>query len=288
MQDVGSALFMGMTKPSVRAAMRPSMVSSGAKLLEKQLQEFRLKSLRRRWTEWHVTAVELTLVLVDHASALLRRTARRWLANVELQERVTLQALQVEGEVRAVTRFVAVREIFVIHVQSLARGRNAREFVQHRVRLISASCVAQRGARCNAAKVTLTLLRFEHLIVVSAAVLVQSRVRGRYGRARFCAVQVAERVSKITRCIEQRALARRARFQINGAAITIQGHWHERMRKRRHFFMEERIRVRKADIIRRSILNFNARARRRHRQVAGKDVYRAVPSRCYLFEVQNV
>ena len=278
MQDASSALFMGITKPSVRAAMRPSMVLSGAKLLETQLQKFLLKSLRRRWTNWHATAVELTLVLVDHASALLRRTARRWLANVELQERVTLQALQVEGEARAVMRFVAVRAAFVIHVQSLARGRMAREFVRHRVRLVSASCVAQRGARCNAARVALALLRFEHSVMVSAAVLVQCHVRGGYGRTRFCAVRAAERVLKIKKIMEERALARRAQFRIDGSAVVIQAHWRKRMYARHHFFMEERMRVRKADVIRRSILHFNARARRRHRRAAGKDVDRQCQS----------
>ena len=48
--------------------------------------------------------------------------------------------------------------------------------------------------------------------------------------------------------------------------------WRKRMRMRRHHFREERLRVRKANTIRRAISRFNARAKRRHRRAAGKDV----------------
>ena len=44
------------------------------------------------------------------------------------------------------------------------------------------------------------------------------------------------------------------------------------MRMRRHIFTEERLRVRKANIIRRSISRFNARAKRRHHRASGRDV----------------
>ena len=78
---------------------------------------------------------------------------------------------------------------------------------------------------------------------------------------------------------------RRKQFRINGAAIIIQERWRKRMRMRRHHFREERLRVRKANTIRRAIsrlatkavfvrtlCSLDARAKRRHRRAAGKDV----------------
>ncbi len=272
MQDVSRTLAVKVAKPSVQAALRPSLLERGGQLLREQVKSFETVSARRRFSRWHMIAVEMTRERKSRASTILWRTAQRWLASVELRERIILRASQIDRERRAVMRFVGTRELLVVSMQGFIRGGNTRRLLRQQSCLNTASYVVQRGVRCHSARVTLVKLRFEYTQGAAAAVFLQRRVRGKRGRKRYCAVLAAERASKISAFIQRRVFMRRKQFRINGAAIIIQERWRKRMRMRRHHFREERLRVRKANTIRRAISRFNARAKRRHRRAAGKDV----------------
>ena len=272
MQDVSRTLAVKVAKPSVQAALRPALLERGAQLLREQVKSFETVSTQRRFSRWQMIAVEMTRERISRASTVLWRTSQRWLASVELRERIVLRASQIDRESRAVMRFVETRELLVVSMQGFIRGKNTRSLLRLQSCLNAASYAVQRCARCHSARLTLVKLRFEYMQRAAATVSLQRRVRGIRGRKRYCAVLAAERASKISAFIERRVSTRHEQFRINGAVIIIQECWRTRMRVRRHRFTEERLRARKANIIRRAISRFNARAKRRHRRAAGKDV----------------
>ena len=269
---MGTNVALTQVKSSVLAVMRPALFPRGAKLVAKWLLDYRTALMQRCLAIWRVAAVKLTLTLVSFAGTVLRRTARRQLAIVELRERKTLRSSQAEREKRAVLRFTVSQETFVVAVQSLARARQARTEMRRLSDADLAARAVQLSVRSHAAALALATLRLERAERISAAVLIQRHARGCQGRERFRAIQAASRAERVVVFIEHRALKRRENLQIAGAALVIQERWRKRMRMRRHHFTQERLRVRKANIICKSIARFNARAKRRHRRAAGIDV----------------
>ena len=141
-----------------------------------------------------------------------------------------------------------------------------------------AATTLQHFVRDNIAKRSLDFLVHKRAQEHSAVVEIQRHVRGNKGRDRFHTARAAAHAMGRMKYMRKLAAKHHRHFKNSGAAIILQERWRKRMDMRQHRFTEERMRTCKADIIRRSILNFNARAKRRHSRDSGRDVSFLPPS----------
>ena len=227
---------------------------------------------------WHFKALNSISPSLKAASAVLQQTGRFLLATIEYQRRSLLRTIQFEQERQTVVgRFARRREMAARVSQAILRGklRAAKDEI-HFATL--AATTLQHFVRDNIAKRSLDFLVHKRAQEHSAVVEIQRHVRGNKGRDRFHTARAAAHAMGRMKYMRKLAAKHHRHFKNSGAAIILQERWRKRMDMRQHRFTEERMRTCKADIIRRSILNFNARAKRRHSRDSGRDVSFLPPS----------